>query len=261
MLFQEIGGFDILENKKGGTRMKYNIDFNNITDSHWWDSNLTTAIIALIGVIASVVITYYTNKKAAERDKKVQKELQDRLLETQGNNEKAAIEARQEFEEKLAKSQQAFEERMTKIQIDANLRSSARIKWIQKVREEASQFISLAIMIQGMINNVLKDNSKSTDFNFEYNMIRDKIELFNKSKMLLMLYFGNNKENDLIVTKINSVYSVIATNATRYSSSDIDQKIKESETSEKSATETIDDLSDSLRLYLKKEWDKAKNGD
>lgn len=238
--------------------MKYNIDFNNITDSHWWDSNLTTAIIALIGVIASVVITYYTNKKAAERDKKAQKELQDRLLETQGNNEKEAIEARQEFEEKLAKSQQAFEERMTKIQIDANLRASARIKWIQKVREASSSFLSSVLKLKGLTNERIGSINPQTSKELDDKII-DELNQFQEKRLLLKLYFGTNTENNKVVDDIENINTIVSQFIESQQTDTLNQNNYES--SMKDIDENVDTFNENMRKYLKVEWDRAKKGE
>lgn len=81
--------------------------FGKIVFSEW---------IPTIGAILAGLISYYGSKKTTEETLRIQKEISEE------NNK--------------------LQERLQKTSIDANLKASARIDWIQKVREETVKLVS-----------------------------------------------------------------------------------------------------------------------
>ena len=281
--------------------MRYDLYFWDKTEASFWSSNFTPAIIALIGVILSVFLTHSSNRKINETNI-------------------------------------AFQQKIKNDEIDANLKASARIEWIQEVRKKTAKLIALCyklqndytpkykpanlisdysqiendiplqpeyfILLEKITNNFRKNNPGMSDEeisegidavftalkeNPEYiqvlieetkppvNIDNNNIELsflteprarkyyndelfrekreqliseIKETCCLLTLFFGPNAQNDKItdiVDKIDkSVSEVMVSEGT-----DID--LKEEFLSD------VTDLSNKMRVYLKREWDRAKD--
>lgn len=261
--------------------MNYNIDFVDKTPIDFWNSNLMTAILAFIGVLFSVGLTFIINKKLASRNEKVQKE----LLEKQIDAEKIASEKHQTFEDWLAQNQRNFEERMAQKQIDANLKASARIDWIQKVRLVETEFINNANVFSMYATSVF-----STAKSFSYDPYNDEktsyyFDLINKyieqstshfsearkNAVLLKLYFGTGSEDGEIISlskeildnieKIYKLNNEIVRGIESEEIGSLDNQVNEVESLCVMQNEKIDVFVLKARDYNKTEWDRAKKGE
>lgn len=163
--------------------------------------------------------------------------------------------------------------------INSNLRANARIEWIQKVRNTSAELISLYYYIISYKDS----DSKNKD-----ELYKALVESRLKTELLIM-YFGpntknknhkdsteiilniecNEGKNDSIVVflsdlnmdfhkfyrlKFNSAESIYSQTRRRIM---IEQKIKKSNVD---LEERLIKLRNIIRIYLKVEWDKAKEG-
>lgn len=234
--------------------MNYDINFIDNTPIDIWNSNIATALIALLGVVISVLATSWMNKK-------------------------------------LTESQQKLEEKMIQRQIDADIRAKARINWIQSARnisteiidgtfcliQDTNRYLSLTKRINEQRNKGESAPSGMIDKRGEaFYHIQRGVTRLNKNVTLFKLFFGPNAENDVIVDfsidvfkKAASISKEIETyryyvgeNETKEEMSirvnDMNNQVKSDLIALK---KTIDEFTDSSRNYYKKEWDRAKNGE
>lgn len=207
------------------------------------------------------------------------------------------------FQEKITDIIQNKEDQRTKMQINANIVWSARVEWIQNVRNVASEFITA-------VNDFIVSEDDTAR--------KQNLELIRAKSNLLILYFGPDKHPDANVDLFNPTSNVsknenivkfiknICENAPAYflrqtfiedyrndishcknckASSDIYESCNIIDTSmsndeiEKSCTDRIDnclkkieylrqenqkfkdniqDFAEIMRIYLKLEWERAK---
>ncbi|MDQ6112794.1 hypothetical protein [Enterococcus gallinarum] len=171
---------------------------------------------------------------------------------------------------KNAESQQKIEQK----KIDADLKAKARIEWITQVRIEAADFITNCLLyvqyspqtVIGKPTNVKAseitsttatitfdsepDQSIPSDFDEIVNdREKEKIRVqLNNSANRLMIYFGPDKdgENDKIVLSIEKILSRV--NKGNFYQND------------ESNNDQVTEFREDIRQYLKKEWDRAKEG-
>ncbi|MDN3149030.1 hypothetical protein [Enterococcus faecalis] len=180
------------------------------------------------------------------------------------------------------------QKKIAKQQIDANLKAKARIKWIQEVRQLVSEYLviihkvgELLFLLNG--NNIknkqaIQRNRSTTrkdvnESNKQYDMEKSIIEKEQKELLSelegqkyqalavsekLVLYFSIQNEHKIIIGKLNSIRELII---------DIYNKaygpgINENYYNDKSPILNTNskELSKEISQYLKKEWDKAKEG-
>ncbi len=186
------------------------------------------------------------------------------------------------------KKNHELQKEITQKQIDANLKAKARIKWIQEVRQLVSEYLviihkvgELLFLLNG--NNIknkqaIQKNQSTTgkdvnESNKQYNMEKSIIEKEQKALLSelegqkyqalavsekLVLYFSIQNEHKIIIGKLNSIRELII---------DIYNKaygpgINETYYNENSPILNTNskELSKEISQYLKKEWDKAKEG-
>lgn len=171
---------------------------------------------------------------------------------------------------KNAESQQKLEQK----KIDADLKAKARIEWITQVRIEAADFITNCLLyvqyspqtVIGVPTNVKTTDITSTsvtiNFDSEPNKSipsdfdeivnvgdKEKIRVqLNNSANRLMIYFGPDKdgENDKIVSSIEKILNSV--NRGNFYQND------------ESNNDQVTEFREDIRQYLKKEWDRAKEG-
>ena len=133
-------------------------------------------LITLVPAILSLVnlyLTYKINEKINASDKEFQKEINDK------NNK---------LQEEINDNNNKFQEKLNQKNIDANLKSKARIKWIQDVRNTSSELLSIYYRL---LNSTDKDKL---------------LEIFITSQEkteLLILFFGPEKQNQEKVKQID----------------------------------------------------------
>lgn len=143
-------------------------------------TSIVTLVISLISGVLTVVKMYLDYKK----------EKKDRGSQ-----------------EKIAESVQEAEDNRTKIQIDANVVWTARVEWIQNVRNITAELLAT-------VNNYILSRDIETQ--------KKNLEVIREKKELLILYFGpdkksnaevdildntsNESKNEKIVELINKIY-------------------------------------------------------
>lgn len=131
----------------------------------------------------------------------------------------------------------------TKNSLKANVVSSARIKWIQEVREKSIDFITACYDVIEYIKLNEPDENRILS-------LKNRLK---KSGTLLVLYFGpdtsKNKNNDFIVYLIHLLIIKLVDQAKYYEDKNL-----------VGMSEEVRVLEDFLRIYLKAEWKRA-NGD
>lgn len=131
---------------------------------------IITAIFTLIISIASGILTiikicldYKNNKKERASQAEIAKATQD-------------------AENKRTQTVQDAEDKRTKIQIDANVVWSARVEWIQNVR-------NITVELLSAVNNYIQ----SVDIESQ----KINLEAVHKNSNLLILYFGPDKKQNI----------------------------------------------------------------
>ncbi len=206
------------------------------------DSYVIAALIALIGVIISVtgstLGSYFTNKSLNNKNFLVQKEIANK-------------------------------------NIDANLKAKSRIEWINAVRSKSSSFITITFKYRSLSDWTLRKieeistlSLKESDENKQkIKQLSEDISLkflkldsygYEAFNLLIVtkLYFSDNLEHDEIMKKFDELMLCMTNNKNFLMKKDI-QNAKKS--IELIPTYQIE-LTTLLRKYLKKEWEKAKNG-
>lgn len=97
------------------------------------------------------------------------------------------------FQKKITNIIQDKEDQRTKMQIDANIVLSARVEWIQSVRNIAAEFITA-------LNNFIISEDDVTR--------KQNLELIRTKSNLLILYFGPDEHSDTVVDLFNPTSNV-----------------------------------------------------
>lgn len=157
---------------------------SNSSENFWTSGNIIAIVVALISILGSIFVAWRSEKNA-QNISKSNNEIQKKI-----NDENIAL------QEKWNSETLQFQEKINKANIDANLIASARIEWIQKVRNLSAELLSLYF---SMLNS--KDAEKiQTAFNHSI----EKTEL-------LVLYFGHednkekNEELDMLLNKESNI--------------------------------------------------------
>lgn len=135
--------------------MRYDLYFWDKTETSFLSSNLTLAIIALIGVLISLYLTHSSN-------------------------------------EKINESNNALQQKIKNDEIDANLKASARIEWIQEVRKKKAKLIALCYRLQ----NDYTPKYKTANLISDYSQIENDIPLQTEYFILLEKMTNNFKKNN-----------------------------------------------------------------
>ncbi|ANZ99831.1 hypothetical protein BFC22_06845 [Carnobacterium divergens] len=207
------------------------------------DSVVIAAFIALVGVIISVIGTsiasYYNNKILNEKTLLVQKEISSKS-------------------------------------IDANLKSKARIEWIQNVRELIAEMIILCTKYQSkgykttLLLNELIVEIEMEDHGYSSSNAVSKIQReIDKycvdldilghgiigTAIQIELYFSDNEEHKSILQALNKL-TLLVNDHKRYIVSHENEKAKQTVECIPTQQRILIDL---VKSYLKIEWDKAKS--
>lgn len=174
---------------------------------------------------------------------------------------------------KGARKSDKVQKEIAQQQIDANLKASARIDWITKVRIETAGFVTNCLLYmeysptieigKPIINSLVPTHDGAMlDISSEPDkhepskykeIIEDKekesirVQL-NNSGNRLILYFGPDRtgENERIVKDLEKIINKV--NEGTFYKNDIESE------------QIIKEFRNKVRAYLKKEWDKAKEG-
>jgi len=185
--------------------------------------------------------------------------------------------------------------------IDADIISKSRMQWINETRKLVSDFMNDASLLLAQITLFCEKSVQVSEYcvkldNIEMskntNKVMDDIkqleklidivdqqqvvnvaalnglqEKMSRSRLLIKLQFSDNKENNLIVEKVESITNHIrifilkSTWSQGFSLKDKKKLVGESIVLRESEQEEIEELVEILREYYKKEWEKVKLGE
>lgn len=252
--------------------------------------NFWTLVVSFLGAAVGGVITAFLGLRQQQNDhnfERRQNDRNERFLDAQEERDIALKKELQKQNDKLAFDIQEKNEELTremkKVDIDANIKASARIDWITNVRELTADYITALFKYNDLLvyirnQDVLlkfssinlnqeeeikerKDETKAIVKNQRDNIVDERLmttknEIISLSEKILM-QFSKNEEHIEIEKAISESVQTIkkASEKARLEISEIYYEQVSSEII--SQTETIRDL---FRVYLKTEWDKAKEG-
>ncbi|WP_373471803.1 hypothetical protein [Carnobacterium alterfunditum] len=185
--------------------------------------------------------------------------------------------------------------------IDADIISKSRMQWIIETRKLVSDFMNDASFLLAQITLFCEKSVQVSEYcakleNIEIskntNKVMDDIkqleklidivdqqqlvnvaalnelqEKMSRSRLLIKLQFSDNKENNLIVEKVESIINHIrifilkSTWSQCFSLKDKKKLLGESVALRESEQKEIEELVEILREYYKKEWEKVKLGE
>ncbi|EPI5714668.1 hypothetical protein ACS7VC_002749 [Enterococcus faecalis] len=178
------------------------------------------------------------------------------------------------------KKKEVLQKEITQKQIDANLKAKARIEWIALVRGLVSEYISnyykITVIVdriskeeKSMLGNVEAKNKKTTESSYDQLIENNKDEIIRLKKELnesvsnsisiseqIFLLFADSDEHkqirELFTSSISFLKEINASES--YG--------KENEVLKKLVgnSENILEIRNYISVYLKIEWDKAKEG-
>lgn len=134
--------------------------------------------------------------------------------------------------------------------IKANLTTKARIEWIEKVRELIAEFVAILFQWGELYDEYksLSSESKNQTRRKELNKLldekKDRIDIL---KNLIKLYFPNDEDKTFLNHFEKSMNLLIS------SKNDPEKKLL--------YHQSLNELIEESRSYLKKEWDKTKIGE
>lgn len=196
-----------------------------------------------------------------------------------------------EFQKKLNHQQQEFQKEITQKQIDANLKAKARIEWIQEVRRLVSEYLVVIHKVGELLfllkeNNIKKEQSirknqstlgkgsREISESDEQYAIETDVNEKERKKVLselenqkykslaiseqLVLCFSNQKEHEKIKRSLSNIRKEIIDIYNKAYGPGINETYYDEESPV--LNKNSEELSEEIGKYLKKEWDKAKEG-
>ncbi|EGO8081286.1 hypothetical protein [Enterococcus faecalis] len=178
------------------------------------------------------------------------------------------------------KKKEVLQKEITQKQIDANLKAKARIEWIALVRGLVSEYISnyykITVIVdriskeeKSMLGNVEAKNKKTTESSYDQLIENNKDEIIRLKKELnesvsnsisiseqIFLLFADSDEHkqirELFTSSISFLKEINASESYG-KENEVLKKLDEN-------SENILEIRNYISVYLKIEWDKAKEG-
>ncbi|MFC0727689.1 hypothetical protein [Enterococcus faecalis] len=181
------------------------------------------------------------------------------------------------------KKKEVLQKEITQKQIDANLKAKARIEWIALVRGLVSEYISNYYKITVIVDRISKEeksilgntkakntkNTKTTESSYDQLIENNKDEIIRLKKELnesvsnsisiseqIFLLFADSDEHKQIRELFTSSISFLK----EINASESYEKEKEVLKKLDENSENIVEIRNYISVYLKIEWDKAKEG-
>ncbi|WP_314064100.1 hypothetical protein [uncultured Vagococcus sp.] len=146
--------------------MKYVIDDFNMTETAFWNSIIFTTIIAIIGVVIAVGLSYLVIKKISAKNLEQLTELSDKTIDAQRELNKQQL-AKQET---LNSSQTHLQtellkqnEQLTNNQLSASLKAQAQIEWVTDVRKLVADYITATTSLSQTLASLYAGHKILTD--------------------------------------------------------------------------------------------------
>lgn len=163
-----------------------------------------------------------------------------------------------EIQKKMSNDNNKIQKELHQSKIDADLKATARIDWIQKVREASSSFLSSALKLKGLTNERVGERNPLQARKLDDKII-DELNFFQEKRLILMLYFGTNTQNNKIVDDIEDINACLSIFIEDQQTGGLSQVSYEYYMEE--IKNRVEAFNESMRKYLKIEWDRAKNGE
>ncbi|MCD5184516.1 hypothetical protein IV471_04360 [Enterococcus gallinarum] len=160
--------------------------------------------------------------------------------------------------------------RLEQKKINAELVSKARIEWINKVRLQSAELIantekwrSVESLIRRIEDGKI-DNTDGERTEYINKLYTDKTNEIDELSLkiiaqtnVLTLYFSNNEENKEILETLSKIKESIF----NYKGNWVENNFDVARLHVNTNRIYQNKFSDSIRIYLKQEWDKAKNAE
>ncbi|WBY90950.1 hypothetical protein [Enterococcus casseliflavus] len=160
--------------------------------------------------------------------------------------------------------------RLEQKKLNAELVSKARIEWINKVRLQSAELIantekwrSVESLIRRIEDGKI-DNPDGERTEYISKLYTDKTNEIDEISLkiiaqtnVLILYFSNNEENKEILETLSKLKESIF----NYKGNWVENKLDVARLHVNTNRLYQNKFSDSIRIYLKQEWDKAKNAE
>lgn len=263
--------------------MKYVIGDFGMTETAFWNSIIFTTIIALIGVVISILVSYFAIKKITAKNKEQLNEINDKAMDAQIELNKQQLANLDILTTNQAHLQtELFEqnEELTKKQLVASLNANAQLTWINDVRQLVALYITATTKLSLTLSSLYashkilsdsEDRAITRGYDLENVLIDDYAPVIlqryqndltnytvhkeaydrqqseiNELATRLNLYFGSKPEHDLLRTKVR--WFLTAERDFFKSIEEVDDltAIKLS----RQYASNIDDLSESFRHYF-----------
>lgn len=251
---------------------------NDFQSASFWLGILVASIPVIITGFFSILSNHRTNKltkKLADANQSFQdaqtKRNENFKTQINGDNHDFQEEQREkneQFKKSINDTNNSFQEKITNHQISANIKAQSRINWIQDVRIATTNLI-ISYFEYWSNDNTQKDLNKVHertillslyfgDKRNEYGISIASESFFKADKLendrlmkLLKKDSDNDGKNAIIVDLIKSLYSALESTLPSKTESIVQKNIEN----------YLIQLQEVISLYLKIEWDRAKNND
>ena len=265
--------------------MKYVIDDFNMTETAFWNSIIFTTIIAIIGVVIAVGLSYLVIKKIVSKNIEQLSELSDKTIESQRElyqQQLANQEALNTNNTQLQTELLNQNERLMNTQLVSSLDARAQIDWVRDVRKLVAEYITATTKLSQTLaslyagHKILTDSeNRAVDRGYDletvtiddyssmilqrYQSDRDNYaitkNLYDQQQMIIIklatqlnLFFGTNPDHEVLRGKIRWFLTAERDFFKHIEEADDLAAIKLS----RQYANNIDDLSESFRRHFDK---------
>lgn len=130
---------------QGGVKMKYVISDFNMTETAFWNSIIFTTIIAIIGVIIAVALSYFVIKKLTTKNLEQLTELNEKTVDAQTELNKQQLASQETLNasnHQLLTELFKQQEVLSNQQLTASLKAKAQLDWVTEVRHLVARYIT-----------------------------------------------------------------------------------------------------------------------
>lgn len=248
--------------------MKYVIDDFNMTETAFWNSIIFTTIIALIGVVMAVGLSYLVIKKVSAKNLEQLAELSDKTLDAQRElnkkqlaNQEALNTSNSHLQTELLKQS----EQLTNKQLTAATNAQAQLEWVKDVRKLVADYITATTKLSQTLASLYAGHKILTDsenraIDRGYDLENLTIESY--SPMVLQRYqqdrdnYAKSKE---VYDRQQAVIIELATRLTLFFGTNPDQqqlrsKVRWFLTAERDFFKHIEDADDLAAIKLSRQY-------
>lgn len=217
---------------------------------------LTAAIISAVGIAVQIVMAFYNNNQLKKLEqKKIDADIISKSrMQWINENRSLTSDFMNDTSFLLAQITLFCEKSVQVSEYNAALINLERAEQTTEVTDGVQELKKIIeIVDQQQVSNAVTVNKLQ--------------EKMSRSRLLIKLQFSNNKENNIIVEKVENitnrirVFVLAATWSQGFSLNDKKKLLKDSISLRESNQKEIEELVEILRNYYKKEWEKVKLGE